>query len=388
MADGDLKEAALNSTEDFYELLGVTSTANESEIRSAWRRRALKYHPDKVGANDKEAAEKFYLLQIALDVLSDETLRPLYDNARRAREEKKQRDAAYDVRRRNLKEDLERRESAGVAGLKRKREQAQEEEAFERELKRLAADGARRRKQREEELRREMQEAAEREKNEEKPETPNGAPAKAGVEEIDRTIKLRYPVDTLGEAELRARFSKFGKIQDVVLRNKKIKVEGEKHRKEFTIAIIVFESIVGAHAAVTDVPELAKSEGGTWGIFEEVNWASGKEPDYIPKPKPKATPVSNSTSDVKTRVGAPDISPVTPIPDRIKNSEPGLKKVPSFGSFKGTPKGLSSSTNGAGLAGSPSSEELMMMRLKNAERKRLAEQLRKEEEAEAEGQNA
>ncbi|CAK3806977.1 Pre-mRNA-splicing factor cwf23 [Lecanosticta acicola] len=382
MADGDLKDAALNSTEDFYELLGVTSTASETEIRSAWRRTALKYHPDKVGANDKEAAEKFYLLQIALDVLSDENLRPLYDNARRAREEKKQRDAAYDVRRRNLKEDLERRESAGVAGLKRKRGQEQEEDKLQRELERLAADGARRRKQREEELRKGMQEGLGRDSSEEKQATPNGAPAKVGVEEVDRTIKLRYPTNTLDEEALKKQFSRFGKIQDIVLRNKKIKVEGEKHRRDFTIALIVFESIVGAHAAVTDTPELAKSAGEPWGAFEEVKWASGKEPDYIPKPKSSDTPVAKAKNDFPTRIGAPQASPVTAVTERIKNSDPGLKRVPSFGSFKGTPK-ASVGHGGLHVAGSPSSEELMMMRLKNAERKRLAEQIQREEAAEA-----
>ncbi|MGG6496293.1 UNVERIFIED_CONTAM: hypothetical protein NY603_25580, partial [Bacteroidetes bacterium 56_B9] len=90
-------------------------------------------------------------------------LRQLYDNARRAREEKKARDQAYAGRRRDLKEDLERREREGVAGLKRKHEEDPEEEAFQRELRRLAADGARRRKERGEQLWREAQAEYERE---------------------------------------------------------------------------------------------------------------------------------------------------------------------------------------------------------------------------------
>ncbi|KAK4505718.1 hypothetical protein PRZ48_003683 [Zasmidium cellare] len=375
MADGDLKEHALNSSQDFYELLEVSPAANESEIRRGYRKTALKYHPDKVGANP-EALEKFHLLQIAYDVLLDADVRQLYDNARRAREEKKQRESAYSDRRRQLKEDLERRESAGV---KRKRDETQAEEVFQQELNRLAADGARRRKEREEQLRREAQEEWEREQEE-----LNGGPVEApveadaakkqGVEETDRTIKLRYPAGTpdLDESELRSRFSRFGKIQDLHSKNKKIKVEGEKHRKEYTTAIIVFESIVGAHAAVTDFPALSdieKSKGvesPIWTVFENVDWLSGKEPDYIPKPKARPMPET------------PAKAPTTPATERIKNTDlgngAGLRKVPSFGSFKGTPKAAASTVN------TPTSDEVTMMRLKNAERKRLAEKLRKEEE--------
>ncbi|KAF2161272.1 hypothetical protein M409DRAFT_28310 [Zasmidium cellare ATCC 36951] len=381
MADGDLKEHALNSSHDFYELLEVSPAANESEIRRGYRKTALKYHPDKVGANP-EALDKFHLLQIAYDVLLDTNVRQLYDNARRAREEKKQRESAYSDRRRQLKEDLERRESAGI---KRKRDEYQAEEAFQQELNRLAADGARRRKEREEQLRREAQEEWEREQKEVNA-GPVEAPAEAetakkqGVEESDRTIKLRYPADTPGldESELRSRFSRFGKIEDLHSKNKKIKIDGEKHRKDYVTAIIVFESIVGAHAAMTDLPKMAEAEDSRgvespiWTVFENVDWLSGKEPDCIPKAK--ARPMAET----------PSKGPITPATERIKNTDlgngAGLRKVPSFGSFKGTPKAATSTLH------TPTSDEVTMMRLKNAERKRLAEKLRKEEE-EADGKD-
>ena len=65
--------------EDLYEILGVTKTASQSEIKSAYRKLAVKYHPDKNPGN-KEAEEKFKKITAAYDVLSDDTKRRQYDS--------------------------------------------------------------------------------------------------------------------------------------------------------------------------------------------------------------------------------------------------------------------------------------------------------------------
>ena len=63
---------------DFYEVLGVSKTASEAEIKKAYRKLAKKYHPDS-NPNDAVAAERFKEINEAYDVLSDPEKKKLYD---------------------------------------------------------------------------------------------------------------------------------------------------------------------------------------------------------------------------------------------------------------------------------------------------------------------
>lgn len=67
-----------DSKRDYYEVLGIERTATKSEIAAAYRKLALKYHPDRNPGNE-EAVEKFKEASEAFDVLSNDDKRAAYD---------------------------------------------------------------------------------------------------------------------------------------------------------------------------------------------------------------------------------------------------------------------------------------------------------------------
>src|SRR5690606_16256310 len=66
------------SKRDYYKVLDVARTATEAEIKKAYRRLAMKYHPDR-NPNDQEAEEKFKEAKEAYEVLTDPQRRAIYD---------------------------------------------------------------------------------------------------------------------------------------------------------------------------------------------------------------------------------------------------------------------------------------------------------------------
>lgn len=66
----------------YYEVLNVARDANDTDIKSAYRKLALKWHPDKNLDNAEEAKEQFQIVQQAYEVLSDRQERAWYDNHR------------------------------------------------------------------------------------------------------------------------------------------------------------------------------------------------------------------------------------------------------------------------------------------------------------------
>ncbi|KAL9129941.1 MAG: hypothetical protein Q9217_001743 [Psora testacea] len=389
MPSDDLKTYATSST-DFYELLGVRFESSQKDIDHAWRRTALKYHPDKVGT-DPLAKEKFHLAQIGYDLLSDPSSKAIYDNARNARLQRQRQNELFEGRRRQMKDELEARER----GIKRPSDEDMgEEERLEMEIRRLAEDGKRRRKEREEALRREMQ------KNERQAQDAVGSPSKQaakesgqGVAEIDRTVKIRWPVDGHGGSKtadhISHLFSKFGKVESAGLLSPKMARLGRAKKKQLAVTcMITFVSIVGAHTAVED---FSKQQGPEWGIFDSVSWAANKEPEVLSANAVSGTNVSAPSTPLSTN------RPVTPpavrsnvfstaFTDSSRAHGNGLSQKPSFASFSAAASSTpQASSFGKGLGpNSLSLEEMTMIRLRKLEQKRLAAEIqRQDEEADA-----
>ncbi|KAI1448334.1 hypothetical protein F5Y02DRAFT_304402 [Annulohypoxylon stygium] len=154
------------TTQDLYELLGVTSDTPKEDIHRAWRKRSLKYHPDKAGANFDPA--KWELFERARDVLSDAAAREVYDSQWSAAQLREQQRRAMDAKRRAMVEDLEARERGAV---KRPRDDNSGPTMSEAERRRLADAGKRRLEERQRLMKeaeaRERQRELEREKEQE-----------------------------------------------------------------------------------------------------------------------------------------------------------------------------------------------------------------------------
>ncbi|KAF1846854.1 DnaJ-domain-containing protein [Cucurbitaria berberidis CBS 394.84] len=358
----DLEDLAKSATEDFYELLGVSFDASEPTIKKAYRKASIRYHPDK-NPDNKDAADRFIYLGWARDILIDAKLKGEYDRARTRRREKTLQDELLDGRRRKMKEDLERREKNSAPGLKRKRtEDMSEAERREQEIQRLAEDGKRRRKEAQERLEKKRQDVDEASFMEvdKSPEPQAQRPGDSA--EIDRTVKIRFSREgdmaDWDKDRISSMFAKYGKIDSVVIgKDKKIRPSGGKHRKVIAIVFVIYTRLDHAHAAVID----GQSD---YPSLESVSWANG-EPD-----------IKSPTSYVNGNApSAPSTPVVTPNKSFRASFGPGIGK--GFGSTTplGTPKFSFSPKT-------PSLEEVTMMRLKQAEKKRLEEQIRKQEAAE------
>jgi DnaJ-class molecular chaperone len=64
---------------NYYDILEIPKNSNDTEIKKAYRRLAMKWHPDKNPDNAEEAALRFQLIGEAYDVLSDMEKRAIYD---------------------------------------------------------------------------------------------------------------------------------------------------------------------------------------------------------------------------------------------------------------------------------------------------------------------
>jgi len=189
-------QAHVASTTDFYSLLNVAPSFNDSkELKSAYRKASIRYHPDRTvkqtssEAEKAAARDKWDLFEVAHKLLSDAFLRAQYDTARNARELNRVRNDALASERRKMVDKLESRENRGMkrgvgdmVGVFGGRSEV------EREEKRLAVEGAkmrRERDEREEAKRMQMEREEEEEERNRKYEEAEGSAAA----KVRKTVK-------------------------------------------------------------------------------------------------------------------------------------------------------------------------------------------------------
>lgn len=191
--------------EDLYAVLGVEENSDKKAILKAYRKRALKCHPDKNPDNPR-AAEEFHKLSKALEILTDAAAKAAYDKLRQAKKAAELRTKALDSKRRKLKEDLEARENAAQSAAserKTKYDNKTAEEKLQAEIERLRREGSSILKQEQEAMHRQMQ---------------------AGEADTSCRLRLKWngkASKQYTESELETIFSKHGEVVTVLISAKK-----------------------------------------------------------------------------------------------------------------------------------------------------------------------
>lgn len=201
---------------NLYELLQIAVGADEKEIKSAYRKKALTCHPDKNPDNPR-AAELFQQLSRALEVLTDPAARSAYDAVLKAREAAKIRHQGLDAKRRKLKEELEAREGPGQEAAAA----ATAQQRLKKEVERLRREGSRQLAEERELLQRQMA----------KQQAQQTQPREQQQADLTR-VKVRWKQQPglrgYTETSLRQRLSQYGAICCLVFRNGSALVEFER----------------------------------------------------------------------------------------------------------------------------------------------------------------
>lgn len=232
----------MNTDIDYYALLGIEITASTKEIKNAYRKKALKVHPDKNPSPD--AAILFHDLTQAQELLLDPKKRSEYDQTHRAKQERLKKKQEMDSKRRHAQDELEKRERDAK---KAKVDQNQAKAQYDAEIARLREEGAKRR----------QEDWGGDKKEEELPQET----------ELDCALKIKWKRKKydFSESDLQQILDPIGRVDTVALSQKK---KGS--------AIVAFKSVVDAYGVVTKKdshPSLAQ--------FESIDWVTGKVPALV-----------------------------------------------------------------------------------------------------------
>ncbi|EJD49738.1 DnaJ-domain-containing protein [Auricularia subglabra TFB-10046 SS5] len=342
-----------------YELLGIEPDATEQQIKTAYRQRSLKVHPDRHPDNP-EAAAKFHELNQAYNLLLDPARKTALDESLRVQRARKERFKAFDAKRRHLAQDLEDRERAFK---KARLDKFEEDRKREQEIERVKEENRRALRERAEQLAKQDAEEKAQLKAQSQPQQEEG-----GLGPLDTTVRLKFARDAHPDlatpAALASHLSQFGTLDTPVVSLKPAKKKHPDGPMNVT-AVVHFSRIEDAHAAVSASKSAAKGLADV-----EVSWAAGAEPEALsklkeqwkhPKPAPAAPPVASAEDD--------------DILQRARAFGRGPAAASSFPSFE-TPVSEPAQLQGSGGL---DFESVTLLRMREMERARLEQQIREEE---------
>ncbi|KAE9400215.1 DnaJ-domain-containing protein [Gymnopus androsaceus JB14] len=346
-----------------YELLEIKLEATEQEIRTAYRQRSLKVHPDR-NPNNPDAARKFHELTQAYELLSDPLRRLALDAKLRLKQARNERYKHYDLKRKNMVDELEERERS----LKKARVNKQKEEAARwEETEKIKDEGRRLREEKLKEMEKREQEANQAAKEEDEDDTPT-------LQATDTTVRVKYTISEhpslTTAASLASLFAPFGAIDvdTVIVSLKPPKKAPHKPAKHGT-ALIPFKRIGDAFAAVCAT---RRPERGLAGI--EVGWIGGVEPEilgWLRKKGHLGPPGSGISSDPQVQ-RPEEKAPPPQTQTRTSSSN-------EFSSFPSSMPDFSKPPAEPSKVGELDYESLTLMRMRQAERARLEREILEQE---------
>lgn len=404
---------------DHFVVMGLTPNATEAEIRKAYRKLSLALHPDKNRNMDAElAASRFHEMQVAYEVLMNPVARLAAAEKLKAEEARKERRGAYDVKRKDMAEELERREEEERMKRFKGAQEAQRQQASLEKLKEET------RKMREE---RERQKVAVRMKKEQEESQRQDTPPpleelpafdKPEIGPLDLTVRLTFPYDqfinlTTSQASKitgtaaaldtplgKGLEAQFGGLDSLIWKAPK----SEKKRKE-VVAHATFKSLDSAFAAVKAGSQMRAGGSGPAEALEDVwiGWAAGSqgvrnaedgtmsgEPARITWMRKQGMLRSTVDRSAKERSTPP---PESDILQKMKGfnqekSHVEIKETPSnnpFPTFSFTTSSSNqtphtSKTNNGKTQSTDDFESSILQKMREAERKRAEEAIRQIDE--------
>ncbi|GAA5996097.1 hypothetical protein JCM5350_008294 [Sporobolomyces pararoseus] len=272
---------------DYYGLLGLEQTATLQEIKTAYRKKSLKVHPDR-NPDNPEAARLFHELRVAADLLSDPTQRASFDSLLNARNARKLRFSALDNKRKAMAQDLEQRERDFK---KQKGEEDLIAKQKKSELERLKEEGRKLRESREnqaqtqvaDELKLRKEKEKERKELERKLQNQRDGIVELGP--LDKTLKIKWLKalhPTLSSTEAittyleRLLHPSKPDIESIVVSSKTL---ANSSKGKYGSGVIAFKTLSAAVRLVKGKRKARESDGD-WKGFE-VDWAAGSPPAVL-----------------------------------------------------------------------------------------------------------